>query len=90
MEKYAKLKPAFRSAENKGTITAANATGLTDGGSAVLMTSEEYAKKKGWPTDIQVKAWHNSVCVTSHAPFVCTLYCGTVIVNTLLLSRMVV
>lgn len=58
--KLAKLKPAFRSLEQKGTITAANATGLTDGGSAVLMCSDEYAKKKGWPTDIQVKAWHNS------------------------------
>jgi len=60
LEKYAKLKPAFRKPEQGGTITAANATGLTDGGSAVLMCSEEYAKKKGWPTDIQVKAWHNS------------------------------
>jgi acetyl-CoA acyltransferase len=60
LAKYAKLKPAFRTLAQKGTITAANATGLTDGGSAVLMCSEEYAKKKGWPTDIQVKAWQNS------------------------------
>ena len=43
LEKMAKLKPAFERSE-KGTLTAANSTALTDGASAVLMASEEYAK----------------------------------------------
>lgn len=57
LEKMSQLKPAFR---KTGTITAANATGLTDGGSAVLLASEAFARKKGWPTDIVIRAWHNS------------------------------
>lgn len=46
LERVAKLKPAFTS---DGTITAANASPMTDGGAAVLLADEEYAKKKGWP-----------------------------------------
>lgn len=47
-EKLAKLKPAFdRSAA--GTLTAGNSTPLTDGASAVLMSSEEWAKENGHP-----------------------------------------
>ena len=44
----AKLKPAFERSE-KGTLTAANSTALTDGASAVLMASEEYAKANNLP-----------------------------------------
>ena len=58
LEKMSKLKPAFR--KPNGTITAANATGLTDGGSAVLLTSESYAKQHGLPTDITLRAWHHA------------------------------
>lgn len=47
MEKLAKLSPAFD--RNDGTITAANASPLTDGASAVLLASEEWARKKGLP-----------------------------------------
>jgi acetyl-CoA C-acetyltransferase len=60
LEKLAKLKPAFdRSAS--GTLTAGNSTPLTDGASAVLMASEEWAAKKGLPVlayfvDAQVAA----------------------------------
>ncbi len=44
IEKLAKLKPAFDKSAS-GTLTAGNSTPLTDGASAVLLTSEEFAKK---------------------------------------------
>lgn len=47
VEKLATLKPVF----GKGaaaTMTAANSTPLTDGASAVLLASEEYAAERGW------------------------------------------
>jgi len=48
LEKMAKLKPVFeRSA--KGTITAANASPLTDGAAAVFLCSEDYAKANNLP-----------------------------------------
>jgi acetyl-CoA C-acetyltransferase len=47
LEKMAKLGPAFM--KDKGTITAANASTLTDGASAVLLASEDWARKKGLP-----------------------------------------
>ncbi|WP_374399454.1 acetyl-CoA C-acetyltransferase [Niveibacterium sp.] len=47
LEKLAKLAPAFD--RNGGTITAANASPLTDGASAVLLASEAWAQKKGLP-----------------------------------------
>lgn len=46
LEKLAKLKPAF--APN-GTLTAGNSTPMTDGASAVLLASEEWAKARGLP-----------------------------------------
>lgn len=48
MEKMAKLKPAF-DFSGDGTLTAANSSALTDGAASVLLCSEEYAKKRGWP-----------------------------------------
>lgn len=57
-EKLPKLKPAFRKPD--GTITAATSSALTDGASAVLVMSEEKAKKLGYPTDISLKSWHFS------------------------------
>lgn len=47
LEKLATLKPCF-GGEN-GTMTAANSTPLTDGASAVLLASEEWAKERGLP-----------------------------------------
>jgi acetyl-CoA C-acetyltransferase len=47
LEQLAKLKPAFD--RQNGTITAANSSPLTDGASAVLLASEEWAQKKGLP-----------------------------------------
>ncbi len=48
MESLGKLKPAFDRSGN-GTLTAGNSTTLTDGAAAVLLTSEDYAKKHDLP-----------------------------------------
>lgn len=45
IEKLAKLRPAYD--KENGTLTAGNSTPLTDGASAVLLASEEWAKAKG-------------------------------------------
>lgn len=52
MEKLAKLKPAFDKTA-AGTLTAGNSTPLTDGASAVLMSSEEWAKAR----NLEVQAY---------------------------------
>jgi len=46
-EQLAKLKPAFIKNQHAGTITAANASYLTDGASACLVMTEEKAKQLG-------------------------------------------
>jgi acetyl-CoA C-acetyltransferase len=46
LEKLAKLKPAFAA---NGTLTAGNSTPMTDGASAVLLASEEWAQSHGLP-----------------------------------------
>lgn len=51
LEKLATLKPCFD--RENGTMTAANSTALTDGASAVLLASEEWAKAH----NMEVKAW---------------------------------
>ncbi len=48
IEKIATLKTAFDRTE-RGTLTAANSTPLTDGAAAVLLASEEWAMKRGLP-----------------------------------------
>jgi acetyl-CoA C-acetyltransferase len=58
-EKLAKLKPVFGGPE--GTMTAANSTPLSDGASAVLLGTEEWAEERGLPvlayfTDAQTAA----------------------------------
>jgi acetyl-CoA C-acetyltransferase len=47
LAKLAKLKPVFGGPE--GTMTAANSTPLSDGASAVLLASEDWAKERGLP-----------------------------------------
>jgi acetyl-CoA C-acetyltransferase len=47
LEKLAKLKPVFGG--EHGTMTAGNSTPLTDGASAVLLSSEEWAAQRGLP-----------------------------------------
>lgn len=48
IEKLSKLKPAF-DFTGKGTLTAGNSTALTDGASAVLLGSQEFADKHKLP-----------------------------------------
>ena len=47
LEKLASLGPAFD--KNGGTLSAGNSSALTDGASAVLLASEEWAKERGLP-----------------------------------------
>jgi acetyl-CoA C-acetyltransferase len=47
VEKLARLKPCFD--KENGTMTAGNSTNLTDGASAVLLASEEWAKEHDLP-----------------------------------------
>ncbi len=60
LEAMAELKPAFERSK-RGTLTAANSTPLTDGASAVLLASDEWAQDRGLPvlaylTDAQTSA----------------------------------
>ncbi len=48
LEKLAKLKPVY-DRSGAGTMTAGNSTPLTDGASAVLLASEDWANKKNLP-----------------------------------------
>jgi acetyl-CoA C-acetyltransferase len=45
LEKMPTLKPAF---QKDGTVTAANSSKINDGAAALVVTSEETAKAKGW------------------------------------------
>jgi len=46
-EKLAKLKPVFGARNGDGTMTAGNSTPLSDGASAVLLASDEWARERG-------------------------------------------
>ncbi|MEM6697178.1 MAG: 3-oxoadipyl-CoA thiolase [Bacteroidota bacterium] len=47
LEVLAKLRPAFRKAENGGTVTAGNASGLNDGAAATIIASEKAVQQYG-------------------------------------------
>jgi len=49
LAKMAVMKPAFDKSSGHATLTAANSTPLTDGASAVLLASEEWAKARDLP-----------------------------------------
>ena len=49
LDKMSTLKPAFDKSSGHGTLTAGNSTPLTDGASAVLLASEEWARARGLP-----------------------------------------
>ena len=51
LEKLATLKPAFDKHSGQGTLTAGNSTNLSDGASAALLASEDWARAHG--KDIQ-------------------------------------
>jgi acetyl-CoA C-acetyltransferase len=53
LEKLGALKPAFDKTSGQGTLTAGNSTGLSDGASAVLLASDEWAAARG----LKPKAW---------------------------------
>ncbi|MFN7709955.1 MAG: thiolase family protein [Holosporales bacterium] len=61
VEALAGLKPAFL---ETGTVTAGTSSPLTDGASAVLVCSEDYAKRKGLPMLARIK----SIAVSGCAP----------------------
>ena len=60
-EDLAGLKPAF---DANGTVTAGTSSPLTDGASAVLVTTEDYARKH----DLQILARIKSVSISGCAP----------------------
>lgn len=59
LEGLAGLKPAF---DEKGTVTAGTSSPLTDGASAVLVCSEEYANKNKLPMLARIKSFAVSGC----------------------------
>ncbi len=54
VEKLAKLRPVF---SKKGTLTAGNSSGLTDGAASVLLMSEEKAKALGMTPLAAFRSW---------------------------------
>ncbi len=54
MEKMAKLKPVFK---KDGTVTAGNASGVNDGGAAVVVMSADKAKELGLEPMAKIKAF---------------------------------
>jgi acetyl-CoA acetyltransferase family protein len=54
MEGLAKLRPAFG---KNGTVTAGNASGIVDGGAAVVLTSLEQAEKRGLKPMGRIVSW---------------------------------
>ncbi|HKV95346.1 MAG TPA: acetyl-CoA C-acetyltransferase [Candidatus Angelobacter sp.] len=54
MEGLAKLKPAFG---KNGTVTAGNASGIVDGGAAVVMTTLQQAEKRGLKPMGRIVSW---------------------------------
>lgn len=59
LEALAGLKPAF---EEGGSVTAGTSSPLTDGAAAVLVTSEEYAKKNNLPILARIKSFAIAGC----------------------------
>lgn len=61
LAKLARLQPVFDKTSGKGTLTAGNSTPLTDGASAVLLASEQWAQAHGqapqaWLVDAETAA----------------------------------
>ena len=54
VEGIAKLRPAF---DKEGTVTAANASGINDGGAATVLMSEAEAKKRGIAPMARIVSW---------------------------------
>ena len=54
MESLGKLRPAF---DKEGTVTAGNASGINDGGSAMVLMSVENAQKRGVTPLARIVSW---------------------------------
>jgi acetyl-CoA C-acetyltransferase len=54
MESMQKLRPAF---DKEGTVTAGNASGINDGGAAVVLMSEEEAARRGITPLVRIVSW---------------------------------
>ena len=54
LDKFSTLKPAFA---KDGTVTAANASSLNDGAAAVVLMSEEKAKRLGLKPLARIRGW---------------------------------
>jgi acetyl-CoA acetyltransferase family protein len=54
MEALGKLAPVFK---KDGVVTAGNASGICDGAAALVLTSEDYAKKKGLKPLARLVQW---------------------------------
>ena len=52
-EKRASLKPAFRK-DGKGSVTAGNSSGVTDGAAALLVTNRSVAQRLGIPVEARL------------------------------------
>ncbi len=59
IEKLPSLKPVFK---KDGTVTAGNASGINDGACSVVVTTMEYAKKKGKTPLAIIKSYGHSGC----------------------------
>ncbi|MGY1408023.1 MULTISPECIES: acetyl-CoA C-acetyltransferase [unclassified Luteimonas] len=60
LEKLATLKPAFDRSSGRGTLTAANSTPLTDGASACLLASDQWAAAHGHEVLCHIRDVHVS------------------------------
>lgn len=58
LEKLASLKPAFDRTSGRGTLTAGNSTPLTDGASACLIASEDWAAQHGHEVLCRIRDAH--------------------------------
>jgi len=54
IEAMQKLRPAF---DKEGTVTAANASGINDGAAAVVLMSEEEARRRGATPLVRIVSW---------------------------------
>jgi acetyl-CoA acetyltransferase family protein len=55
LEGLAGLRPAFG---KEGTVTAGNASGIVDGGAAVVVSTRATAEAEGWPVLSEIADWH--------------------------------
>jgi acetyl-CoA acetyltransferase family protein len=54
LEQLASLRAAFG---KEGTVTAGNASGIVDGGAAVIITTAERAAAEGWTVRAHIRSW---------------------------------